>query len=103
MRRRPIFEGFGNAFLEAVYFKKPLLINRYATFVRDIEPKGFDLVVMDGFLTRRNVQDVREILSSPERRDKIVTNNYQIALKHYSYTTLRRWLGTLMVNFFGVE
>ena len=25
-----LYEGFGNAFLEAVYFKKPLLINHYA-------------------------------------------------------------------------
>jgi glycosyltransferase involved in cell wall biosynthesis len=43
-----LYEGFGNAFLEAIYFKKPLLINRYAIFVRDIEPKGFDLITMDG-------------------------------------------------------
>jgi glycosyltransferase involved in cell wall biosynthesis len=98
-----LYEGFGNAFLEAVYFKKPLLINRYATFVRDIEPKGFDLVVMDGFLTRKNVEDVRDILESTERRDEIVTHNYNTALKHYSYATLRRWLTALMVNFFGVE
>jgi glycosyltransferase involved in cell wall biosynthesis len=98
-----LYEGFGNAFLEAVYFKKPLLINRYATFVRDIEPKGFDLVVMDGFLTRKNVQDVREVLESPERRDQIVGHNYETALRHYSYATLRRWLGALMINFFGVE
>ncbi|MEJ2656216.1 MAG: glycosyltransferase family 4 protein, partial [Desulfobacterales bacterium] len=39
-----LYEGFGNAFLEAVYFKKPLLINRYSTFIRDIEPKGFNLI-----------------------------------------------------------
>ncbi|MGD9250645.1 MAG: glycosyltransferase family 4 protein, partial [Desulfobacterales bacterium] len=63
-----LYEGFGNAFLEAVYFKKPLLINRYAIFVKDIEPKGFDLVVMDGFLTKRNIADVKHILESPERR-----------------------------------
>ena len=98
-----LYEGFGNAFLEAVYFKKPLLINRYAIFVRDIEPKGFDLVVMDGFLTKKNVQSVREILESPERRGTMVAHNYQIATKHYSYAMLRRWLGTLMVNVFGVE
>jgi hypothetical protein len=42
-----LYEGFGNAFLEAVYFKKPLLINRYAIFVRDIEPKAFDFIAMD--------------------------------------------------------
>jgi len=31
-----LIEGFGNAFLEAIYFKKPILVNRYAIFVRDI-------------------------------------------------------------------
>src|SRR5210317_629874 len=38
-----IYEGFGNAFLEAIYFKKPILINRYATFVRTINPLDFEL------------------------------------------------------------
>ena len=52
------YEGFGNAFLEAVYFKKPLLINRYTIFVRDIEPKEFDLIAMDGYLTGKSVQKV---------------------------------------------
>jgi hypothetical protein len=98
-----LYEGFGNAFLEAIYFKKPLLINRYATFVRDIEPKGFDLVVMDGYLTKKNVQQVTEILQSAQRRQQMVESNYAIASRHYSYAMLRRWLGTLMVNFFGVE
>ena len=36
-----LYEGFGNAFLESVYFKVPMLVNRYAIFHRDIEPKGF--------------------------------------------------------------
>jgi glycosyltransferase involved in cell wall biosynthesis len=98
-----LYEGFGNAFLEAVYFKKPLLINRYAIFVKDIEPKGFDLVVMDGFLTKKNMASVKEILESPERCRQMVTTNYAIAAKYYSYAVLRRWLGTLMINFFGVD
>jgi len=97
------YEGFGNAFLEAVYFKKPLLINRYATFVKDIEPKEFDLVVMDGYLTRKNVQKVREALESPERREKMVNTNYEIASRYYSYTMLQRWLNTLLANFFGMD
>ena len=98
-----LYEGFGNAFLEAVYFKKPLLINRYANFVRDIEPKNFDLVVMDGYLTKRNVQAVKEILTSADLREKMVNHNYDVATRYYSYAVLRRWLGTIMVNFFGVE
>ncbi|MBT8371713.1 MAG: glycosyltransferase family 4 protein, partial [Deltaproteobacteria bacterium] len=87
-----LYEGFGNAFLEAVYFKKPLLINRYATFVQDIEPKGFDLIVMDGYLTRKTVSKVKEVLESPDRRAKMVNTNYDVASRHYSYAVLRRWL-----------
>lgn len=98
-----LYEGFGNAFIEAVYFKKPLLINRYTIFVRDIEPKNFDLVVMDGFLTRKNVEKVKAVLESPERREKMVKHNYEIAARYYSYPLLRRRLNTLLINFFGME
>ncbi len=98
-----LYEGFGNAFLEAIYFKKPLLINRYAIFVRDIEPKGFDLVVMDGFLTKKEVRKVREILESEQRREEMVSRNYEIAKRHYSYEFLRRRLNFLLTNFFGTD
>jgi len=94
-------EGFGNAFLEGIYFKKPMLVNRYATFVRDIEPQGFDLVVMDGFLTRENVRQVRKIIESPNRREKMVDTNYKIASRRYSYSVLRKQLRTLIISFFG--
>jgi glycosyltransferase involved in cell wall biosynthesis len=98
-----LYEGFGNAFLEAIYFKKPLLINRYATFVKDIEPKGFDLIVMDGYLNHKNVQKVKDVLESPERREKMVNTNFEIAKKYFSYDRLRRWLNLLLTNFFGSE
>jgi glycosyltransferase involved in cell wall biosynthesis len=98
-----LYEGFGNAFLEAVYFKKPLLINRYAIFVRDIEPQGFDLIVMDGLLTSKNVQKVRDVLESDERRLTMVEHNYDIASRHYSYTVLESKLSYLLINFFGAD
>ncbi len=96
-------EGFGNAFLEAVYFKKPILINRYATFVRDIEPQGFDLVVMDGFLTKKTIGNVRQVLESDTRREKMVNTNYKIAMRHYSYAVLHKQLNSMMINFFGTQ
>ena len=98
-----LYEGFGNAFLEAVYFKKPLLINRYAIFVRDIEPRGFDLIVMDGFLTDTNVTRVREVLESADRRCQMVEHNYTVARAYYSYGVLRRQLNALITNFFGIS
>jgi len=96
-----LIEGFGNALLEAIYFKKPLLINRYDTFARDIEPHGFDLIVMDGFLTNKTFQAVGAILESVERKEKMVSCNYEIAARHYSYSVLRKHLNAIMINFFG--
>ncbi len=96
-----LYEGFGNAFLEAVYFKKPLLINRYAIFVRDIEPKGFDLIVMDGFVSYNILVQVREVMKDPERRRQMVEKNYAVASRHYSYQVLRRRLKNLLEIFFG--
>jgi mannosylglucosylglycerate synthase len=96
-----LYEGFGNAFLEAVYFKKPILINRYSIFVRDIEPLGFDLAVMDGFVSKKTVKHVREILEKPERKKQMVAHNYQVAARHYSYAVLRNHLNAFMLDFFG--
>lgn len=98
-----LYEGFGNAFLEAVYFKKPLLINRYEIFVRDIEPLGFDLVLMDGYLSRETIQQVRETLDSPKRRERMVNTNYEIATRHYAYGVLRNRLNGLLSSLFSTE
>lgn len=96
-----LYEGFGNAFLEAIYFKKPLLINRYPIFVKDIEPKGFDLVVMDGFLSKKTIHKVREILESREQRETMVNFNYKVASRHYSYSMLRSKFSAIMNDFLG--
>jgi glycosyltransferase involved in cell wall biosynthesis len=98
-----LYEGFGNAFLEAVYFKKPLLINRYAIFVSDIEPKEFDLIAMDGYLDQKTVQRVRNVIESAQQREKMVNTNFEIAKKFFSFDRLRRWLNLLLTNFFGSE
>ena len=79
-------------FLEAVYLKKPILVNRYSTFVKDIEPLGFKLPLMDGFLSKKTVQEVKAILESPEARDEMVNHNFKIACRHYSFTVLRNQL-----------
>ncbi len=96
-----LYEGFGNAFLEAIYFKKPILINRYSTFIRDIEPLGFDLAVMDGFVSKKTAQSVREILNSDKRREEMVNVNYEIAAVYYSYSVLRASLNAILNCFFG--
>jgi len=96
-------EGFGNGFLEAIYFKKPLLVNRYATFVSDIEPKGFNVVTMDATLTAETVQAVSNILESPRRAAEMVAHNYEVARKHFSYGILKDRLDLVMDQALGQQ
>jgi glycosyltransferase involved in cell wall biosynthesis len=91
-----IEEGFGNGFLEAVYLKKPILVNRYATFIRDLEPLGFDVAVMDGYLTRATIDRVNHLLHTPARRKAMGRHNYAVATQHFSYDVLRRHFRTLL-------
>lgn len=98
-----LYEGFGNAFLEAVYFKVPVLINRYAIFTRDIEPKGFRVPIMDGFVTRQVVEEVRHVLENRKYRRGMVESNYEIAKRFYSYSVLKRNLRTLVTNVTGLQ
>jgi glycosyltransferase involved in cell wall biosynthesis len=96
-----LHEGFGNALLEAIYFRKPLLVNRYTNFVKDIEPKGFDLVTMDGYITPETVHSVAAILESPARRRQMVDTNYNIAARHYSYEILSARLNAIVAQLPG--
>jgi len=98
-----LYEGFGNAFLEALYFKKPVLINRYAIFVRDIEPIGFELVVMDQFLTPKVIDKARLILEDSGLRKELGERNYELARKHFSYRMLWKNLNFLLTRFFGLD
>lgn len=98
-----LYEGFGNAFLEAVYFRLPILINRYSIFARDIEPKGFRVPLMDGYLTRQVVDEVRRLLEEPDYRTQTVEHNYAVARRFFSYPLLRRRLRTLITNITGID
>jgi glycosyltransferase involved in cell wall biosynthesis len=94
-------EGFGNAFLEAVYYRRPLVVNNYSIFATDIQPKGFQVIAFDGFITPETVLRAREILQQPELAAPMVETNYRLATKHYSFAVLRRQLETLLAQHFG--
>ena len=96
-----LYEGFGNALLEAIYFRKPVLINRYSIFVRDIEPKGFRLLTMDGFVTPGMAERVRQILHDEDLREEIVSHNYEVARQFYSYSVVRSTLRAFIASLTG--
>jgi len=91
-------EGFGNAFLEAVYFKKPIVVNAYSIYTRDIKPKGFSVIELNGYVTAAAVEKTRKILDHPDHRDEMVEKNYRLGVDHYSYAVLRRRLKAFMLE-----
>lgn len=83
-----LLEGFGNAFLEAIYYKRPLLVNNYTIYSIDIKPKGFRAIEFDGFITEKTLQQARELLDHPALVEEMTEHNYRLGRRYYSYRTL---------------
>ncbi|CAB5079170.1 Glycosyltransferase [Olavius algarvensis associated proteobacterium Delta 3] len=92
------FEGFGNAFLEAIYFRKPIVVNTYSIYDMDIKPKGFDVIEIDGYVNRWAVNLTKKIFADPERRKAMIKKNYEIATTCFSYSVLRQKLRNLIFD-----
>ena len=82
------YEGFGNAFLETIYYRKPIIVNRYSIYIVDIEPKGFDVITIEGFVTSDTIERVFEVLQNEERREGMIERNYELGRKYFSYEVL---------------
>ncbi|MBW1998988.1 MAG: glycosyltransferase family 4 protein [Deltaproteobacteria bacterium] len=97
------YEGFGNAFLEAIYFKKPILVNNYSIYLHDIKPKGFKVIEMDEYIREETVAEVISVLRDKEKAEVMAEHNYKLARRFYSYENLKRKLRFLLTDFFGEE
>jgi len=93
-----LYEGFGNALLEAIYFRKPLVIGNYSVYSRDIAPKGISLPTIKGFIDRALVAETRRILEDPDHREQLVAHNYRVAERYFSYRVLRESLRLIIAN-----
>ncbi|MGC3989549.1 MAG: glycosyltransferase family 4 protein [Chthoniobacteraceae bacterium] len=96
-----LYEGFGNAFLEAIYFRKPVVVNAYAVYARDIQPLGFRTILMSQVVTSEVIRQTREILNSEALRREWANVNYELGLKYFSHAVARRKLHARLANLFG--
>lgn len=94
-------EGFGNAFLEAIYYRRPIVVNNYSIFDIDIKPKGFRVIEFDGYITHETVRRVLQVLRDQRLAQEITEYNYELGKRHYSYAVLERRLQTLITDCFG--
>jgi len=95
------YEGFGNAFLEAIYFRKPILVNTYTVYARDLGPLGFKSVEMSQLVTNQTIAQTRRLLAERELRAEWAETNFQLGLKYFSYSVARRKLAARLANLFG--
>ena len=93
------YEGFGNAFLEAIFCRKPILVNRYAIFETDIEPLGFKTAVIENYVTEETLKQVRRLLDDEEHRAASAFHNFELGKKLFSYELLEKKLKAILDNF----
>jgi mannosylglucosylglycerate synthase len=92
------YEGFGNAFVEAVLARRPIFVNNYKpVYMPDIGSKGFKTVMLeDNNLTDAAVKEMAEVVYNPKLAQEIADYNYKLGEKHFSYLTLEEKLTELI-------
>ncbi len=87
-----LVEGFGNALLETIAYRRPAVVNRYAVYVRDIAPTGVRFVELSGRVDDASVDAVRTLLDDPAARQAMVEHNHAVASRAFGLPALRERL-----------
>ncbi|HVM25813.1 MAG TPA: glycosyltransferase family 4 protein [Candidatus Limnocylindrales bacterium] len=94
-----LYEGYGNALVEAIFYGKPVVVNRYSVYDADIRPLGFRFIEISGVVTAETVREVKRAIADPRRQARIARRNFEVASRHLSYEVLqrrlRRWIRKL--------
>jgi len=94
-----LYEGFGNALIEAVYYKRPVVVNRYPVYNSDIRPLGFQFIELDGFVDDRAVDQAIQVIRGMQDTDEMVERNFAIARQYFSLETLETKLRQVLATF----
>ncbi len=96
-----VLEGFGNALLEAIYHKCPLMVNCYSVYQLDIKPRGIEAIEIDDYVSQETVDAARRVLQNPTLAHEVSDRNYELGTQFFSYEVLRSKLQVLLMNLFG--
>jgi glycosyltransferase involved in cell wall biosynthesis len=91
------YEGFGNAFVEAVLGKTPIFVNNYKpAYWPDIGSKGFKTVMIeDNKLTDKAITEIDKIMHDKNLQKEISEHNYNLGKLLFSFEVLREKLEVL--------
>ena len=74
------------------------MVNRYAIYVEDIEPCGFDVIGFESFLTRRIIERLKAFLE-PNNLSTSLEKNFELGKKFFSYEVLEGKLRSIIDSF----
>ena len=91
------YEGFGNAFVEAVLGKTPIFVNNYEpVYWPDIGSKGFKAVMIeDNKLTDKAITEIDKIIHDKKLQKEISEHNFNLGKLLFSCEVLREKLEIL--------
>lgn len=92
------YEGFGNAFVEAILAKRPIFVNNYKpVYWPDIGSKGFKTVMLeDNVITNEALKEMQDVIHNDNLNKEIAEYNYELGKKYFSYDTLEEKLFELI-------
>lgn len=93
------YEGFGNALLESIYFKRLTVVNRYPVYNADIGPLGFEFIELDGFVDDEAIAKTQGLLNEPGLVREMAEKNYALAQEYFSLEVLEKYLKEIINNF----
>lgn len=83
------YEGFGNALVETIYFRKPLIAHTYSVYLADIKGVGIKAVEFNHDITPDVLEETRRLIDDAAFREEMVQHNYATCLEHFSIKVLR--------------
>lgn len=102
----PVWEGFGNALLEAMAARAPIATTTYLVYKTDIKIMGFRHVEIhdvyrDGVLVipDKVVDDMHAIIADPALREEIVRHNFRIARTAFGLPKLKTLLSSVISDY----
>jgi glycosyltransferase involved in cell wall biosynthesis len=93
----PIWEGFGNALLEAIASRVPVVTTTYLVYKTDIKITGLkNIEVRDSYddltgklaISDKVIDEIQYLLTHPQEKEQIVNMNFEIARREFGYNTL---------------
>jgi hypothetical protein len=77
------------------------VMSTYEIFRTDIQPKGFEVIGFEDFITEDTIDHARNILQNPSLAEEMTSRNYEVGRRYYSYRTLEHRLSVLVSECMG--